>query len=95
MTSLLILSGLVYPIIFLRKLISTASRRVMSLFVVIQVSLPYSSGGIATTLKNFIWVPVRVFFKCFLIVPHIPWNLFIFFFQTLFHRLNLIRIPNN
>jgi hypothetical protein len=46
----------------------------MSPFVVTNVSLPYSSDGLATTLKNFIWISVWVFFKCFLIVPHIPWN---------------------
>ena len=40
------------------------------------------------------WVSVPVFFKCFLIVPHIPWNVFIFC-QNLVHRLNSIRIPNN
>ena len=50
MTSLLILSSLVYPVILLRKRISAASRRVMSLFVVTHVSLPYSSDGLATTL---------------------------------------------
>ena len=50
MTSLLILSSLVYPVTFLRKLISAASRRVMSLFVVTHVLLPYSSDGLATTL---------------------------------------------
>ena len=50
MTSLLILSSLVYPVTFLRKHISAASRPVMSLFVVALVSLPYSSDGLATTL---------------------------------------------
>jgi len=50
MTSLLILSSLVYPVTLLRKCISAASRRVMSLFVVAYVSLPYSSDGLATTL---------------------------------------------
>ena len=39
MTSLLILSSLVYPVTLLRKRISAASRRVMSLFVVTHVSL--------------------------------------------------------
>ena len=34
----------------LRKRISAASRRVMSLFVVTHASLPYSSVGLATTL---------------------------------------------
>ena len=48
-TSLLILSSLVYPITLLRKRISAASRRVMSVFVVTHVSLPYSSDGLATT----------------------------------------------
>ena len=50
MTSLLILSSLVFPVTLLRKHISAASRQVMSLFVVTHVSLPYSSGGLATTL---------------------------------------------
>ena len=45
MTSLLILSSLVYPVTLLRKRISAASRRVISLFVVAHVSLPYSSDG--------------------------------------------------
>jgi len=45
---LLILS--VYPVTLLRKRISAASRRDMPLFVVIRVSLPYSSDGLATTL---------------------------------------------
>ena len=71
-TLLLILSSLVYPVTLLRKRISTSSRRVMSLFVVTHVSLPYSSDGLDTTLENFIRVSVRVFFKCFLIVLHIP-----------------------
>ena len=48
--SLLILSSLVYPVTLLRKRISAASRRVISLFVVAHVSLPYSSDGLATTL---------------------------------------------
>ena len=47
MTSLLILSSLVYPVTLLRKRISARSRRVMSLFVVTHVSLPYSSDGLA------------------------------------------------
>ena len=51
MTSLLILSSLVYPLTLLRKRISAASRRVMSGVVVTHVSLPYSSAGIATTYK--------------------------------------------
>jgi len=37
MTSLLILSSLVYPVTLLRKRISVASRRVMPLFVVTHV----------------------------------------------------------
>jgi len=41
MTSFLVLSSLVYPVTLLRKRISAASRRVMSLFVVTHVSLPY------------------------------------------------------
>ena len=49
-TSLLILSSLVYPLTLLRKRISAASRRVTSRFVVTHVSLPYSSVGLATTL---------------------------------------------
>jgi hypothetical protein len=40
----------VHPITLLRKRISAASRRVMALFVVTHVSLPYSSDGLATTL---------------------------------------------
>ena len=39
MTSLLILSSLVYPLTLLRKRISAASRRVMSRFVVTHLSL--------------------------------------------------------
>ena len=50
MSSLLILSSLLYPVTLLRKRISAASRRVMSLCVVTHVSLPYSSDGLATTL---------------------------------------------
>jgi len=50
MTSLLILSSLVYPVTLLRKHISAAFSPVMSLFVVTHVSLPYSSDGLATTL---------------------------------------------
>jgi hypothetical protein len=64
-TSLLILSSLVYPLTLLKKRISAASRRVMSRVVVTHVSLPYSSVGLVTTVQNFIWVSVRVFFKCF------------------------------
>jgi len=45
--------------------------------VVTHVSLPYSSVGLATTLYNFIWVSLRVLFKCFLIVLHILWDLLI------------------
>ena len=41
-TSLLILSSLVYPVTLLRRRISAAYRLVMSLFVVTHVSLPYS-----------------------------------------------------
>ena len=52
MTSLLTLSSLVYPVTLLRKRISAASRRVMSLSVVTYVSLPYSSDGPATTFKQ-------------------------------------------
>ena len=59
------------PLTLLRKRISAASRRVMSLFVVTHVSLPYSSDGLATTLWNFVCVSVRGFFKRFLTVPHI------------------------
>jgi hypothetical protein len=51
MTSLLILSSLVYSVTLLRKHISATSRRVMSLFAVTHVSLPYSSDGLATTTK--------------------------------------------
>jgi len=40
MTSLLILYSLVYLLTLLRKRISATSRRVMSRFVVIHVSLP-------------------------------------------------------
>ena len=50
MTSLLILSCLVYPLALLRKRISAASRRVMSRFAVTHVSLPYSSVGLAMTV---------------------------------------------
>jgi hypothetical protein len=50
MTSLLILSSLVYPSTLLRKRISVASKRVMSRFVVTHVSLPYSCVGLAKTL---------------------------------------------
>ena len=50
MSSLLILFSLVYPVTFLRKRISAASRRVMSLCVVTHVSLSQSSDGLATTL---------------------------------------------
>ena len=50
MTSLLILSSLVYPLTLLTKRISAASRRVMSRFVATHVLLPYSSVGLATTL---------------------------------------------
>ena len=39
-TSLLILSSLLYPLTFLREHISAASRRVMSRVVVTHVSLP-------------------------------------------------------
>jgi hypothetical protein len=73
-TSLLTLSSLVFPLILLRKRISAASRRVISRFMVTHVSLPESSVGLATTLRNLIWVFVRGFFKCFLIVPHMLWN---------------------
>jgi hypothetical protein len=53
-TSLLILSNLVYPLTLLRKRISAASRQVMSRVVVTHVSLPYSSVGLVTTLKKFL-----------------------------------------
>jgi len=78
MTSLLILSSLVYPVTLLRKCISAASRQVMSLFMVTHVSLPYSSDGLTTKFIKFHLGICTVFFKCSLIVPHIPWNLFIF-----------------
>ena len=42
MTSLLILSSLVYPVTLLRKRISEASRRVMSLFVVTNVRVVFT-----------------------------------------------------
>ena len=70
-------SSLLYPLTLPRKRISAASRRVLSRFVVTHVSLPWSSVDLATTI-NFISVSVWVLFKFFLIVPHIPWNLFIF-----------------
>ena len=55
MTSLLILSSLVYPVTLLRKRNSAASRRVTSLFVVTHVSLPYSSDDVATVpIKSMI-----------------------------------------
>ena len=54
MASFLILSSLVYPVTLLRKRISVASRRVMSLFVVTHVSLPCSSDGLATTIIGLI-----------------------------------------
>ena len=50
MSSLLILSILVYPVTLLRKRISASSRRVVSLLVVTHVSVPYNSDGLATTL---------------------------------------------
>jgi hypothetical protein len=50
MTSLLILSSLVYPVTLLRKHISAATRPVMFLFVVTHVSLTYGSDGLAITL---------------------------------------------
>ena len=50
MTLLLILSSLVYPLTFLRKRVSAASRPVMSRLVVTHVSLPYSTVGLATAL---------------------------------------------
>jgi len=56
MSSLLILSGLVYPVTLLRKRISAASRPVMSLHVVTHVSLPYSSDGLATNFIKFSFV---------------------------------------
>ena len=52
-TSLLILSSLVYPSKLLRKRISAASRRVMSHVMVNHVSLPYSSVGLATYLLTY------------------------------------------
>jgi len=93
MTSLLILSSLVYHVILLRKCSSAASRPVISLFVVPHVSLPFSSDGLATTLKNFVWVSARVFFKFF---PNsAAYSLeSLFFCQNLVHRLNSVRIPN-
>ena len=45
-----ILSSLVYAVTLLRKRNCAASRSVMSLFVVTQLSLPYSSDGLATNL---------------------------------------------
>ena len=48
MTSLLILSSLVYPVTLHRKRISAASRLVMSLFLVTHVSLPFSNDGLTT-----------------------------------------------
>ena len=81
-TSLLILSSLVYPVTFLRKRISAASRQVMPRVMVTRIPLPYSSVGLATTLYNFIWLSVRVFFRRFLIVLHILWNLFIFLSES-------------
>jgi hypothetical protein len=65
MTSLLILSSLVYPLTLLRKRISAVSRPVMSRFAVTHVSLPQSTVGLATTLVNLSWGSVRGFFKCF------------------------------
>jgi len=52
MTSLLILSSLVYHLTLLRKRISAASRRVMSRVVVTNVSLSWSSVGLAKTKLN-------------------------------------------
>ena len=84
MASLLILSSLVYPLTLHRKLISAASRPVMSRVAVTHVSLPERIVVLATILQNFIWVSVRVLFKWYLIVPHIPWDLFIFLIKIWF-----------
>ena len=78
MSWLLILSSLVYPVTLLRKRISAASRPVISLSVVIQVSLPYSSDGPATTFIKCHLCFCTVFLQCFLMVPYVPSNLFIF-----------------
>ena len=74
MSSLLILSSVVYPVILLGKRVSTASRRVMSLRVVTHVSLPYSSDGLATTLYNFIWVSVQKYFRSVMETQTIRWQ---------------------
>jgi hypothetical protein len=51
MTSLLILSSLVYPLTLLRNRTYAASRRFMYRFVVVHVSIPSSSSvGLAMTL---------------------------------------------
>ena len=50
MTSILILSSLLYHLIFIRKRKCAASRRVMSRFVFTQVWLPLNSFDLATTL---------------------------------------------
>jgi hypothetical protein len=52
MTSLLILSSLVYALTLLRKRISAASRRVISRFVVTHVSLPQKSAGMKCLCKS-------------------------------------------
>jgi hypothetical protein len=49
-TSLLILSSLVYLLTLPKKRISAPSRRVLSRVVVTHVSLPWSTVGLATTL---------------------------------------------
>jgi hypothetical protein len=58
MSSFLILSSLVYPVTLLRKRISAASRRVMSLFVVTHVLLPQSKQKIH--IKSPIYVNISV-----------------------------------
>jgi len=76
MTSLLILSSLVYPVTLLRKRISAASRRVMSLFVVNYVE-PKSKNKfeILVHLVDFIIKKEYTLFKYIkMIIKHLKLN---------------------
>jgi hypothetical protein len=65
----------VCPFTDLKNRISAACGFYMSLFLVVQHSLPYSSVGTAITWYNFICVSFRDFpLSVRLKMPHIFWN---------------------
>lgn len=63
-TQFLALSALLMPITHHRNFIGYAWKSLLSFFIIIHVSLPYSKNtGIAIILQNFIWVYEEYFIR--------------------------------